>query len=324
MKNKLFTLIAALGLSTTLLASGITAISTTSDVSPQSGASIVQVQPSLGFGDGVNLQPSYYNSGNVNFGWNVLEQYARVKTVRIEIDPDNSTPQEAQNWIAQAQSHGYYVIATYHSIPGNGSDNTSYLTAAANYWVQNYKYLAGGGQLTINLANEWGSHDLTATQYAVDYNQAIATVRTVYDGPIIIDASGWGQECEVAANAIMGKDTTGGVKITDPNIIVSVHIYPPAWDQYENHVLQNSDLDYLAASGAKCMVGEFGSIGDGKADWSGLVQHAITLGWPVLAWAWNGDGGQMNMMSPAWSQNAQPTDNQIGISSYFSQVYPLL
>ena len=39
--------------------------------------------------------------------------------------------------------------------------------------------------------NEWGSHSLPADAYARAYNSAIATVRTVYGGPIIIDCSGY-------------------------------------------------------------------------------------------------------------------------------------
>jgi hypothetical protein len=38
-----------------------------------------------------------------------------------------------------------------------------------------------------------------------------------------------------------------------------------------------------------------------------------------MAWAWNGDGGSMNMVTPSWAQNATATS--FSLSSYFSTVY---
>jgi len=136
------------------------------------------------------LQPSYYNNGNVNFGWDLMRQQANITTLRIEIEPGRET--HAAGWIADAQRNGYQVIATYHKHTANGSNDVNELLAAANWWVKNYQKL--GGNFTINLMNEWGNHDLNALDYAVAYNQAIAIVRTVYSGPIIIDLPGWGQD----------------------------------------------------------------------------------------------------------------------------------
>ena len=52
--------------------------------------------------NGVNLQPSYYNGGAVNFGWGLMKQFANIKTVRIEIEPDKVN--EAAEWIAAQTS----------------------------------------------------------------------------------------------------------------------------------------------------------------------------------------------------------------------------
>lgn len=70
--------------------------------------------------------------------------------------------------------------------------------------------------------------------------------------------------------------------------------------------------------------GEFGS-GDasGPSDWKGIVQHATSLGWSVLGWAWNGDGGSvMNMVTPSWASNSTVTS--FVVNYYFELVYPLL
>jgi mannan endo-1,4-beta-mannosidase len=87
--------------------------------------------------------------------------------------------------------------------------------------------------------------------------------------------------------------------------------------------MDTGDLDHLNSNTSyPCMVGEFGSKLDGGADWSMLVDHAKSLGWPVLGWAWNGDGGGMNMASPYWGNNCG--DSSYTKSGYFDTVYDKL
>jgi mannan endo-1,4-beta-mannosidase len=296
----------------------ISAAATRSTTAEQTQPQTVTPQLSLGLGDGVNLQPSYYNSGNVNFGWSLMKSNTKIKTVRIEIEPTVSIT-TVKSWISQARSNGFSVIATYHKASVLGSDNVSDLLAAANWWKANYSSLASAGTFTVNLMNEWGDHNLTASAYASAYNQAIPIVRKVYSG-IIIDCSGWGQETHIAAEAILG---TGGTKISDGNIIPSVHVYPNGWNQALNHNLQNSDLDDLATAGKGGIIGEFGNSPSGSVNWSGIVTYAkSSKGWTVLGWAWNGDGGSMNMVTPSWSSD--PTATSFSESSYFNTVYSLL
>ena len=157
-----------------------------------------------------------------NFGWALMKQQPNIKTVRIEIEPDKVS--QAQNWIAQAKANGYAIIATYHKSSVLGTDDTAELTAAANWWKTNYGALGGG--FTINLMNEWGSHSLSANSYAVAYNSAIATVRQVYSGPIIIDCPGYGQETATTAAAVKGYNST---PIYDTNIVLAMHVYPDAF-----------------------------------------------------------------------------------------------
>lgn len=273
--------------------------------------------PSLtaSLGNGVNLQPSYYNGGNPTFGWSLMKQQGNIKTVRIEIEPGSVS--QAKSWVAQAKANGYAIIATYHKSAVLGTDDASELTAAANWWKTNYGALGGG--FTINLMNEWGSHSISANAYAVAYNSAISTVRQVYSGPIIIDCPGYGQETATAAAAAKGYNSTA---ISDNNIILSVHVYPNGYNQAKGHNLQNADLDDLASAGRPCLVGEFGYSPSGPVNWQGVVNYAKSKGWTVLAWAWNGDGNGMNMVSPAWSDNGSATS--FTLSSYFNQAYPLL
>ncbi|MGC8802430.1 MAG: hypothetical protein ACP5PS_01460 [Bacteroidales bacterium] len=95
-----------------------------------------------GWGNGVNIQPSYYNNGYPNLGTSLMKQQTKIKTVRIEIEPDKVT--QAKSWIKELKSAGYNLICTYHKASVLGTDSKSELIAAANWWKANYAALAGG------------------------------------------------------------------------------------------------------------------------------------------------------------------------------------
>jgi hypothetical protein len=234
------------------------------------------------FENGVNVQPSYYNNGEVDFAWGLMKRRPKIRTVRIEIEPGKAL--QARGWIQQACGNGYEVIATYHKYAAPlGTDNRGELRAAAIWWAKQYANLISAPALytvrarddlsaiaakyygdpskaavivkanrltspnslrlgqpltiparsrsfTINIMNEWGSHGITAREFADGYNAAIGTIRGVYSGPLIIDVPGYGQETAVAASAVKGFNT-GGVGILDTNIVVSIHIYREAFVQ---------------------------------------------------------------------------------------------
>jgi len=263
-------------------------------------------------GCGVNLQPSYFCSGDMDLGWDLMNNYPDIKTLRIELDTStNSTMGDFVRWIKESNDKGYDVIATYHYASELGSNNPDQLLAAANWWVDNWDTLSSAGSFTVNLMNEWGNHDVTSQQYAAAYNAAIDTVRKVYYGSIICDIPGWGQETHTAADA--------SPSIVDDDIIFSVHIYTNGWNGKAGHNLCEADLDYLEAAGKPCMVGEFGNGGGGSVDWSALVDHARGKGWSVIGWCWNGDGTGMNMISPYWGSSCDASSYTK--SAYFDTIY---
>lgn len=279
-----------------------------------SGTTINPATPGLE-GCGVNLQPSYFCNGDMNLGWDLMDNYSDIKTLRIELDTStNSTMDDFARWISEANSNGYDVIATYHYASELGSNDPNQLLAAAKWWVDNWDTLSSAGSFTVNLMNEWGNHSITSAAYADAYNEAIDTVRQVYSGPIICDIPGWGQETHTAADA--------SPSIVDDDIIFSVHIYTNGWNGKAGHPLCAADLDYLETAGRPCMVGEFGSGGGGSVDWSALVDHARGKGWSVIGWCWNGDGGGMNMISPYWGSNCNATSYTK--SAYFDTIYDKL
>lgn len=265
-------------------------------------------------GHGVNLQPSYYNNGHVNFGWDFMKQHTAIQSVRIEIEPGKEL--QAASWINQARSHDLQVVATYHKSTVLGTDNAGELLAAAQWWKENYQKLGGG--FIINLMNEWGSHQITAADYAGAYNQALAVLREAYKGPVIIDLPGWGQDAHTAFVAV----TSGQPAIKDTGIVLSAHIYPGSWNSYTGQSLSTDDLDELQSAGLPCIVGEFGTAGGGTGDWSGCVAHAISKGWTAIGWCWNGDGHGFNMAAPSW--NHEPQATVFSKSAYFDTIYNLL
>ncbi|MET0355640.1 MAG: hypothetical protein ABW044_02625 [Cellvibrio sp.] len=268
------------------------------------------------FGNGVNIQPSYYNNGWVNIGYPLMKQYqSKIRNVRIEIEPGKES--QAKTWIAQAKSYGFNVIGTYHKSSVLGSDSTWELTQAANWWKNNYWNITSNGFIYLNIMNEWGSHNISASNYASAYNSAISTIRSFYKARIIIDIPGWGQETATAAAAIKGYNST---KIYDTYIVPSIHVYPPAWNQAKNAPLVKADVDDLGSAGRGVIIGEFGSGGgSGGTDWAGVTSYAKGKGYDVLGWAWNGDGGWMNMVEPSWASSPGATNFWPG--SYFWVIY---
>jgi len=253
--------------------------------------------------NGVNLQASYYNNGHVNIGWELMRLYPEIEAVRIEIEPYRV--QQARDWIREAHENGYQVIATYHNSQKLGTDDKQELINAANWWGNYYSTLSSSGPIIINLMNEWGSHNISPTDYANAYNEVIATVRTFYSDPLIIDVPGFGQATQIAADAYQYFD--------DENIIYSIHVYTSAFNIEQGRWLTHEDLAYLDATGADCMVGEFCDSSAGGSDWCSIIDHCFANGWPLFGWAWNGDGSNMNMVEPHWQDEPlatifQPTE----------------
>jgi hypothetical protein len=102
---------------------------------------------------GVNIQPSYYNNGNVTVGWETMNNFSAIKAVRIKITPDKV--EQGGEWIRQACEQGYHTMLTFQNDTGKGSDDASVLIAAAKWWQTNYYNLSLFGSFDVNLMNEW-------------------------------------------------------------------------------------------------------------------------------------------------------------------------
>ena len=207
------------------------------------------------------------------------------------------------------------MIATYHKHDVLGTDDFNELLTAANWWRANSSKLRAAGEFTVNLMNEWGSHGQTPDTYSEAYNKAVEVIRTVYNGYIVIDIPGWGQEVNTAVLA--------SGKIADKHIVLSAHIYSNGWNQGAGRNINADDMNALANTGRPCIIGEFGFDGQGPVNVESVVRRAKASGFlAVLGWSWNGDGGNMNMVTPSWSQSAK--SSSYSESAYFSSIYSLL
>jgi mannan endo-1,4-beta-mannosidase len=190
-----------------------------------------------------------------------------------------------------------------------------------------------------------GSHDQTAASYSDAYNAAIPLVRSVYQGPLVVDIPGWGQETNtaVAASALL----------SDSHLVFSAHIYPQAYNQVAGRPVSPADVqDLFIQSGRPCIIGEFGDIIEAsgspsprtvntntststpssllaeeedkdQCDVRAVVQAARAVGFQgVYGWAWNGDGGSLNMVAPSWV--FVPTSVTYVPTDYFWSILELL
>lgn len=314
-------------------------------------------------GNGVNVQPSYYNNGTMDIGWDQMKTYAKIKVVRIEIEPGKET--QAKTWIDGAIAQGFQVIATYHRAGRLGQTNGD-LEEAVSWWLANYAALTSNRtkNVVINIINEWGDKTISASEYARRYGAAISRIRSglSYSGLIVVDLPGYGQGAKVAADAIRYHG------LTVSNIIYSAHIYQNAYDEGRGW-FSTASIDDLESVNARGMVGEFGvrymtnadgsdlrqegnppvyvyridptpipNVGSAQNYVTAMVNHAKSKGWSVLGWAWNGDGTGMNMVNPQWdipgavtnwndiayTPAVNPTGSPITRSNYFNIIYDML
>lgn len=295
---------------------------------------------------GVNLQPSYYNGGNVNVGWALMAANPKIKAVRIEIDRGafnfNLSAHTRIIDEALSRSNIQKVIITYHDSTCLGCSDGTKLNAAANFFKNNQTALRlSNAKIRINLFNEWGGHNLAGVTWGNNINNAIGIIRNAgINRTIIVDAPGLGQGAVRAA--------AGLKQVTHSAVVPSMHIYQSCYDEGSK-----SDADLIAAgltpadkgtglgeclpkymnalvaAGRGMVMGEFGTRHPKPEDnasintYKGLITHGRGLG-DIYAWAWNGDGERSNMVQPTWKNNPTAAESAFIKAGYFAEVYSYL
>lgn len=157
--------------------------------------------------------------------------------------------------------------------------------------------------LLINIANEWGSHKVTAKHWLKSYTDAVAMMRDAgYKTTLVVDAPGWGQNIQ----PILKKGSE--LIENDPmhNILFSVHMYGSWNDIYAI----NDKLNAARQKNLPLIVGEFGyNYNNGhnnlrcKANHRHILATCHRLGYGFMPWSWTG-----NNKENAWLDMVESSD----------------
>jgi mannan endo-1,4-beta-mannosidase len=151
--------------------------------------------------------------------------------------------------------------------------------------------------LMLNIANEAGDHAIKSDRFRNDYKAYISRIReTGLRCPIVIDASGWGQDLNILL------ETGPSLLEHDPlkNILLSVHMWWTAGDGSTGRITEG--IEKAVKMDLPLIIGEFAPMGVGCKQWIDYktimdLSEKYQIGW--LAWSWgavrNGDCHEMDM-----------------------------
>ncbi|WP_246070563.1 cellulase family glycosylhydrolase [Paenibacillus kobensis] len=219
-----------------------------------------------------------------------------ANTVRIVLSDGGQWTKDdqasVQNILALCEQYKLVAVLEVHD--ATGSDSTSTLQAAVDYWISIKNALIGKeDQVIINIANEWyGTWDGPA--WASGYQTMIPKLRAAgLNHTLIVDAAGWGQYPASIHN--YGAD----VLASDPqkNVVFSIHMYEYAGG---NAATIQSNIDGVLNKGLACLIGEFGpKHTNGDVDEAAIMNYTQQKGVGWLAWSWYGNNSDLNYLDLA-------------------------
>lgn len=212
-----------------------------------------------------------------------------ANSVRLVWDHEDTAPQDLVTLIERSIEHKMVAIPECHNATGKWGDE---LQACIHFWNNPLliEAIERNRQWTIlNIANEAGDHDVSDADFIKVYSEAITLLRQWgYTVPIMIDASGWGQNLPqllAVGPQLQAADPLG-------NIIFSAHSYWAA----------DIAIDYYhktarapEAQGIAVIIGEGPSVTrvgqcDDKTPLPYLegmkILQEAQIGW--LNWSWGG------------------------------------
>ncbi len=235
-------------------------------------------------------------------GEKILPQIALTgaNTVRIVWLTDkgspHATPQNLDKILTACINNNMVPMPELHGATGRWDR----LQNQVDYWTdprvvkvlkKHEKYLL------LNIANECGAHGIEADTFKTGYVKAINRIRaTGLKCPLVIDASGWGQDLDILL------ETGPGLLNHDPlkNLVFSVHMWWVNEDGSKERII--SGIEKAVEMELPLIVGEFAPMGVGCAksiDYLTIMEQCEKhkIGW--LAWSWgyvkNGDCPDMDM-----------------------------
>ena len=217
---------------------------------------------------------------------------------------DKTSASSVESVIRQCINLNMVPILEIHD--ATGSDSTSDLTKAVNYWIEIKSVLQSYEKYVIvNIANEWMGTWNRGSRWASGYKTAIASLRNAgIDNMLMVDAPGWGQEADDCINYCQE------VFNSDPNAntVFSIHMYGTAGGSKSS--IKNA-IDGVLAKGVPVVIGEFGyyhSDGDVLEDY--IMEYCNTKSVGYIGWSWkgNGDGVEYLDIANDWSGSSLSSD----------------
>lgn len=243
---------------------------------------------------GVNIPHAWYSSytetsikGAAALGAN---------TVRIVLGDGQKYTKTSYSEVSQIIDwcKQYKVICILEVHDATGSDSTSDLNAAVNYWKELKNLLnANTDYVILNIANEWfGSWDGYA--WAEGNKSAIKALRNAgINNMIMVDSAGWGQYPDSIKN--YGKSVFNAD--TKKNTVFSIHMYEYAGG---NANTVKTNIDNALSTGVPVVIGEFGGQHtDGDVDEYTIMSYCERKGVGYLGWSWKGNSGGLDYLDIA-------------------------
>ncbi|MCL6601547.1 MAG: glycoside hydrolase family 5 protein [Paenibacillus sp.] len=213
----------------------------------------------------------------------------KANTVRIVWNL-NGSASRLQQIVDRCKALGLVAMIELHD--GTGSDSATLLNQMAQYFTRsdikpiltsNEKYVL------VNIANEWGSANLSDTAWRDAYKTAISTLRNGgIHNTIVVDASGWGQNSspiKAYGKALLTHDP-------DQNTMFSIHMYG-SWNDSSRI---GTELQAIKNLGLAVLIGEFGynynngnnNLGS-QVNAQEVMNQAQSKGIGYFAWSWTGN-----------------------------------
>ena len=213
----------------------------------------------------------------------------RVNTVRIVWDTHGQAEQ-LERIIQRCITLKMIPMVELHDVTGSSSGQRL-LDMVGYFTREDIKTVLKRHQryLLINIANEWGGHDVDTQHWLNSYTAAVAAMRKAgFTTTLVVDGPGWGQNIQPILES-------GGELITnDPlhNILFSVHMYG-SWNDARDIV---EKLTAAKKKGLPLIVGEFGyNSDDGRnnlrcqTDHRTIMATCRQLGYGFMPWSWTGN-----------------------------------
>lgn len=260
-----------------------------------SGTNIMDANGNVFVMRGVNIAHAWYASYTEQSIKGAADNNAN--TVRVVVADgkkwSKTSKSELENIISICKQNDLVCILEVHD--ATGSDNSSDLNDAVNYWIENKSVLKGNEKYVIlNIANEWyGSWN--GYSWAEGNKTAIKNIRNAgIDNMIMIDCAGWGQYPDSIKD--YGKSVFNAD--SDKNTVFSIHMYEYAGG---DSTTVKKNIDNALNIGVPVVIGEFGGQHtNGDVDEATIMSYCTQKNVGYLGWSWKGNSSDLSYLDVAY------------------------